>query len=78
MVAIVLRYSQHMNDLRSKLADGTVIRWRMFDLGGEALTSTAAAAFLLYLTYPIILNVALALGFDPDRPTTLSKVTQTT
>ena len=37
----------------------------------------AAAAQLLCLTYPIVLDTALALGHDPDRPATLSKVTQT-
>ena len=42
------------------------------------LTPTAAAALLLYLIYPIVLNVALALRLNPDAPETLSKVTQTT
>lgn len=59
-------------------AGGTVIRLRPADMGATALTPAAAAAYLLYLTYPIILNVALALGLDPDHPATLSKVTQTT
>lgn len=59
-------------------ADGTVIRLRPSDMGADDMTPAAAAAYLLYLTYPIILNVALALGLNPDHPATLSKVTQTT
>lgn len=48
------------------------------DVGAEDLTPAAAAALLLGQMYPVILNTALALGIDPDTPTTLSKVTQTT
>jgi len=38
----------------------------------------AAAAAILRLFYPVILDVALELGLDPDAPATLSKVTVTT
>ena len=48
------------------------------DLGAAQTTPAAAAAILLYAIYPIILSTALALGFDPDAPATLSKVTETT
>lgn len=41
------------------------------------LTPAAAAAALLRQLYPVILDVALALGLDPDAPETLSKVTVT-
>lgn len=44
----------------------------------NALTPAMSAAVMLSLIYPVILNTALALGHDPDAPTTLSKVTQTT
>ena len=43
----------------------------------QSLVPAAAAAMLLVRLYPVVLEVALALGFDPDRPETLSKVTQT-
>jgi len=59
-------------------AGGTVIRLSTRDLGAGALTPAAAAALLLAHVYPVILSVALALGYDPDTPATLSKVTQTT
>lgn len=58
---------------------GTVYRIRTDDAGLAAgdLTPAASAAALLYLCYPLVLATALALGHDPDRPATLSKVTQT-
>lgn len=48
------------------------------DTGLGDLTPAAAAAVLLAMLYPVILRVALDLGFDPDLPAALSKVTQTT
>ncbi|WP_380058294.1 SIS domain-containing protein [Falsihalocynthiibacter sp. SS001] len=48
------------------------------DVGAADLTPAAAAALLLNFMYSVILETALALGLDPDRPSTLSKVTQTT
>ncbi len=56
----------------------TVMRLRPSDVGAAGLTGAAAAALMLYLMYPVILNTALALGLDPDQQQTLSKVTQTT
>ena len=41
------------------------------------LSPAASAAILLYLVYPIVRQVALALSLDPDTPQTLSKVTST-
>ena len=41
------------------------------------LVPAAAAAAILRHVYPIILDVALELGLDPDAPATLSKVTVT-
>lgn len=43
----------------------------------DGLTPAAAAAALLRHLYPVILDVALELGLDPDAPVTLSKVTVT-
>lgn len=62
---------------RFKSAGGTTFRLRPSDAGATNLTPAAAAAALLILTYPLALQTALALGHDPDRPATLSKVTQT-
>lgn len=47
------------------------------DLDIQGASPAAAAAMLLYLIYPVIHDTALALGHDPDRPVTLSKVTET-
>jgi glutamine---fructose-6-phosphate transaminase (isomerizing) len=64
-------------EARFKSAGGTTFRLRPSDAGATNLTPAAAAAALLILTYPLALETALALGHDPDRPATLSKVTQT-
>lgn len=64
-------------EARFKAAGGTTYRLRPADIGATSLTPAAAAAMLLCLTYPLVLATALALGHDPDRPETLSKVTQT-
>ncbi|MDA5556924.1 SIS domain-containing protein [Shimia sp. MMG029] len=55
-----------------------VHRLRVSALCEGPLTPAAAAAYLLALIYPVILETALALGLNPDAPETLSKVTQTT
>lgn len=64
-------------EVRFRAAGGTVVRLRPSDTGATGLTPAAAAAALLCLTYPLVLQTALALGLDPDRPTTLAKVTET-
>lgn len=64
-------------EARFRAAGGTVFRIRTTDAGASGLTPAAAAAALLCLAYPLALATALALGHDPDRPATLSKVTQT-
>ncbi|WP_281985247.1 SIS domain-containing protein [Thalassorhabdomicrobium marinisediminis] len=51
---------------------------RTRDVTDADLLPAAAAALLLALMYPVILETALALGLNPDTPETLSKVTQTT
>lgn len=65
-------------EARFRGAGGSLFRLRSADVGAHGLTPAAAATALLYLTYPLVLDLALALGLDPDRPATLSKVTQTT
>lgn len=64
-------------EVRFKTAGGTTYRLRPSDVSAAFLTPAAAAAMLLCLTYPLVLSTALSLGHDPDRPETLSKVTQT-
>ena len=73
-----LQASLDTAEARFRANGATVHRLRPTDVGAKDLTAAAAAALLLYLTYPLVLNTALALGLDPDRPATLSKVTQTT
>ena len=46
--------------------------------GGFRPHPGGAAALLLTALYPVVWEVAVALGHDPDAPATLSKVTQTT
>jgi glucosamine--fructose-6-phosphate aminotransferase (isomerizing) len=65
-------------EARFRAVGAVVHRLRPSDAGARDLTPAAAAAALLFLTYPLVHALALALGFDPDRPETLSKVTQTT
>jgi len=55
-----------------------VYRLHPADFGVDLQTAAAAAALMLAALYPIILDTALALGFDPDAPQTLAKVTKTT
>ena len=64
-------------EARFRAAGGAVFRLRPSDVGATDLPPAAAAATLLCLTYPLALHTALALGHDPDRPATLSKVTET-
>ena len=73
-----LQVSLDIAEARFRAIGGTVHRLRPSDVGARNLTPAAAAALLLYLTYPLVLATALALGHNPDRPATLSKVTQTT
>lgn len=65
-------------EARFRSVDCDVHRVRLSDVGSDEVTPAAAAAVLLAMLYPVILNTALALGLDPDTPETLSKVTQTT
>lgn len=70
--------SLDLAEARFRAAGGAVHRVRPSDVGAAGLTPAAKAALLLYLIYPIIMAASVALGHDPDRPATLSKVTQTT
>lgn len=84
MVLILDTGSDHIQDslnqaeARFKGVGCDVHRVRTSDLTDADLKPAAAAALLLALMYPVILDTALALGLNPDAPETLSKVTQTT
>lgn len=62
---------------RFRASGAKVFRLSPLDVGVPLLSPAASAAILLYLAYPIVRQVALALGLDPDTPHTLSKVTST-
>ncbi|MEM9708794.1 MAG: SIS domain-containing protein [Pseudomonadota bacterium] len=64
-------------EARFQAEGARVFRIGAAELEGADLTPPAKAALLLYALYPVIHSVALALGYDPDRPSTLSKVTRT-
>ena len=70
--------SLDLAEARLTSAGAQVWRVRVADLGLPPLTGAGAAAALLTVLYPVVRDMALALGHDPDAPSTLSKVTQTT
>jgi glucosamine--fructose-6-phosphate aminotransferase (isomerizing) len=72
-----IQASLDIAEARFRASGATIFRIRAKDVGATNLTPAAAAAFLLYLTYPLVLALAIALGLNPDAPETLSKVTQT-
>ncbi len=74
----VVQDSLDQAEARFRAIDCDVHRISPADIGADDLVPAAAAAVLLAMMYPIILNTALALGLNPDQPETLSKVTRTT
>ena len=62
---------------RFRASGAKVFRISPIDVDVPILSPAASAAILLYLVYPIVRQVALALSLDPDTPQTLSKVTST-
>lgn len=62
-------------EARLRAAGGEVIRVR--PTAPEGCCPAAVAAMVLHMIYPVVRSTALALGMDPDRPSTLSKVTST-
>lgn len=55
----------------------SVVRVKVSDVIGTPMTPAAAAAYLLYRVYAVIQDVAVALGHNPDAPSTLEKMTTT-
>ncbi len=74
----IVQDSLDQAEARFRAIDCDVHRISPADIGAGDLVPAAAAAVLLAMMYPIILNTALALGLNPDQPETLSKVTKTT
>jgi glutamine---fructose-6-phosphate transaminase (isomerizing) len=64
-------------EARFRNAGSTVYRLRIHDMGCDDMAPAAAAAALLHAMYPVILATALSLGFNPDAPANLAKVTRT-
>ena len=62
-------------EARFREAGGDV--FRLSPPNAQTFCPAAAAAMLLFILYPVVLNTTLALGLDPDTPSTLSKVTKT-
>lgn len=73
------RMAESLDTAERRLAGtGTeVVRLRAGALSSTPLCPPAAAALLLCALYPVILKTSLSLGFDPDRPEALAKVTST-
>ena len=66
-----------MIDMPSAEMTSDVYRLRTSDFVVANLAPAAAAALLIYALYPTIKNTAVALGYNPDAPDTLAKVTVT-
>ena len=64
-------------EARFQEVGGEVYRLKPSDFDLPKLTPAASAAILIYQLYPIIREVAIALGYNPDQPETLAKVTVT-
>ena len=64
-------------EARFKEVGGEVYRLKPGDFDVPKLTPAASAAIFIYQLYPIIREVAIALGYNPDQPETLAKVTVT-
>lgn len=62
-------------EARLRAAGGEVVRLR--PPAPEGCCPAAVAAMALTMVYPVVRATALALGKDPDSPSTLSKVTST-
>ncbi len=69
--------SLNIAEARFKAINAPVFRVRPDDLGVKDVAPIAAAAVLLYALYPVVHNVTVAQGMDPDAPETLAKITDT-
>ncbi len=62
---------------RFTTAGASVHRIRISDVSSHALPPAASAAMLLYSMYPVIHQLTLLKGLNPDAPAALTKVTNT-
>lgn len=72
-------YQESLDIAESRFSETgvTVLRIRASDLSKAEMTPAASAAFLLFCIYSVVQQVAVALGYNPDAPSTLKKVTTT-
>ena len=84
MLVLILDTGQPLFQESLNIAEGRfsdigvdVIRIRTSDFSEKPMTPAASAAFLLFVLYSVIQRVAVALGHNPDAPTTLNKITTT-
>lgn len=73
----VSNQSLSLAEERFRSVGANVFRLTPETVGAQGLTPAASSAMLLRALYPVILEIALQLGLDPDQPETLSKVTVT-
>lgn len=73
------QFRQSLDIAQSRFLQAGVVvhRIRASDLSGAVMTPAASAAYLLFAIYSVIRQVAVALGYNPDAPSTLNKVTTT-
>lgn len=69
--------SLNLAETRFKAINTPVFRISPADLGVAKACSPSAAALLLYALYPVVHDLTLTLGMDPDTPETLAKITNT-
>ena len=69
--------SLNLAEMRFKDTKTPVFRVSPEDMGVKNASPAGAAALLLYALYPVIHDLTLALGLDPDSPETLAKITDT-
>ena len=69
--------SLNLAEARFKAINTPVFRVSPADLGVAKASPPSAAALLLYALYPVVHDLTLALGMDPDSPETLAKITDT-
>ncbi|MBL4808173.1 MAG: SIS domain-containing protein [Rhodobacteraceae bacterium] len=72
-----IQESLNIAEARFKAINAPVFRVRPSDLGVSDVSPATAAAVLLYALYPVVHNVTIAQGMDPDAPETLAKITDT-
>ncbi len=75
----VMAFNESLNQAQAGFehAGAKVHRIRALDFTEYTIAPAAAAALLLYLMYPVVHQLTLSKGLNPDQPHALSKVTNT-